>query len=401
MPVVQTPHPPMDASGPVRVLVVHNAYRHTGGEEAVVQSEVGLLRSHGHVVELYQRNNTEISDLGSFRTAKQTLWSMKTSEEIEVVVSKFRPSVIHAHNTFPLISPSLFWAASRANVPTVQTLHNFRLLCVQAMFLRNERVCEDCLGTIPWRGIVRRCYRSSAAESAVLVGMLALHRALGTFSNKVSQFIALNEFCRRKFIEGGLPADRISVKPNFVDIEPSAEGPRAGGLYVGRLSAEKGIGVLVEAAAHLPKAFKIGVYGSGPEQANAEKSSNLVCYGWRSSDELQVAMRNAEFLVMPSLWYENSPRALIEAFASGLPVIASRIGALGELVQDGRTGLLFEAGSSRDLAEKMLWASSHPAEMRRLGKSARAEYESRYSPEPNYEQLMAIYMDVLARRASA
>jgi glycosyltransferase involved in cell wall biosynthesis len=378
-----------------RILVVHNAYQHRGGEDMVVEAEVALLRSKGHAVELYSRHNDEIAAIPRLALARQTLWSNRTVKDAGRVISAFGPDIVHVHNTFPLISPSLYWVAERVGVPVVQTLHNFRLLCPQAMFLRDGQVCEDCLGRIPWRGMTHRCYRGSVAQSGLLAGMLTLHRALGTYPYKVTRFIALNEFSRNKFIEGGLPADRIAVKPNFVDMPPPPEGVRrSGALFVGRLSPEKGIKTLVGAANRVPQ-VSIKVIGTGPDEALLQGLGNVHALGFRDAETVRAAMNQAACLVIPSICYENFPRTLVEAFACGLPAVASRLGAMASLIREGETGLLFEPGSSAALAEKLAWAEAHPDEIIRMGKAARLEYETKYTPEINYRQLMAIYDEAL------
>lgn len=379
----------------MRVLIAHNAYQQRGGEDSVVEAEVDLLRRHGHTVQLYSRHNDEIDALPRASLARQTFWSSRTVEEVSGLIQSFRPDVIHVHNTFPLISPALYWAAFRAGVPVVQTLHNFRLLCPQAMFLRAERVCEDCLGHLPWRGVARRCYRGSAAQTAVLAGMLAVHRGLGTWRNKVTRYIALNAFCRDKFIAGGLPAARLSIKPNFVDMPPVAGGPRRGGLFVGRLSPEKGLDVLLAALDRLAE-LSLPFIGSGLEQSRVGAHPSARMLGSKSQAAVLAAMREAAWLVMPSICYENFPRTLVEAFACGLPVIASRLGAMANLIEDGRTGLLFTPGDVADLARKMAWAEAHPDEMRAMGEHARREYEAKYTPEINYRQLLAIYAEAIS-----
>ncbi len=192
----------------MRVLMVHNAYQQRGGEDSVVESEVALLRQHGHEVHVYERHNDEVNQTPKWRLAVGTIWSSRTVQEVQALIAGFKPDVMHVHNTMPLVSPSVYWAARKLGVPVVQTLHNFRFLCPQAMFVREGKVCEDCLGKVPWRGVMHKCYRDSTIQSTVMAGMLTTHRMLGTFSSKVSKFIALNEFCRAKFIEGGLPAER-------------------------------------------------------------------------------------------------------------------------------------------------------------------------------------------------
>ncbi len=378
-----------------RVLVVHNAYQHRGGEDTVVESEIALLRSHGHEVETWFRSNDDVAGMSSLSLARTTLWSDRTQQELGERIRSFRPDVIHAHNTFPLISPSLYWAAERAGVPVVQTLHNFRLMCLNALFLREGKVCEDCMGHVPWRGVTRACYRGSHAASAALAGMLALHRGLGTYRSKVARYIALNEFCRGKFIQGGLPADRVVVKPNFVDFDAPAPAPRAGLLFVGRLSVEKGVATLAKAMAQLSDAT-LRVAGEGPEAGLLDGVPGVTRLGSQPGEAVRGEMSRALALVVPSIWYENFPRTIVEAFACGLPVIASRIGALADIVTDGETGLLFEPGNPRDLAEKLAWAQAHPERMAELGDKARAQYEAEFSAEVNYRRLMDIYAGVLA-----
>jgi glycosyltransferase involved in cell wall biosynthesis len=379
----------------LRVLFVHNRYQLPGGEDAVVEAEVELLRDRGHDVEAYVRDNRDLDGMRPLDAFAQALWSRRTWDEITGLIARFRPDVVHAHNTFALVSSSACWAASRAGVPVVQTLHNFRLMCAQAMFLRGGEVCEDCLGHVPWRAVVRRCYRDSSLQSAALAATVSVHRALGTYRDRVTRYIALTEFCRRKFVDGGLPAPRIVVKPNFAAVAAPPETPRSGGLYVGRLAPEKGVDTLIAALEMLP-GVTIDVIGAGPEQRKVDAHPRLNVLGWLSHEEIYARMRSASYLVMPSLWYENFPRTLIEAYGNGLPVIASHLGSLLELVDHGSTGLLFKPGSAEALAEQLAWAEAFPDKMRLMGASARRKYEANYTPERNYEQLMAIYEDARA-----
>ena len=388
----------------MKVIFAHNAYQQRGGEDSVVEAEIAMLRQHGHEVIEYRRHNDEITDTSRISVALDTFWSRRTVDEIGKLIAEIKPDVIHSHNTFTLISPSLYWAASKAGVPVVQTLHNFRLLCPQAMFLREGRVCEDCLGKVPWRGVVRACYRDSIAQSTVLAGMTTVHSMLGTWQHKVTRFIALNDFCRNKFIEGGLPADKILVKPNFVDWQEdklffqlaSKRAKDAPFLFVGRLSEEKGISVLMQAAAILDESIVLRVAGDGSEAIQLARVHGVTSLGAVSSDTVRSEMNRALALVMPSICYENFPRTLVEAFACGLPVIASRLGAMAELVKDGETGLLFEASNAADLAEKLRWAQVNPDKMAVMGKNARRKYEAEFTAERNYAQLMAIYQEAIA-----
>jgi glycosyltransferase involved in cell wall biosynthesis len=384
---------PIDRS--LRVLVAHNAYQQRGGEDSVVEAEVALLRAHGHAVELYLRHNDELQGVGPLTAAKTALWSSRTAADLAAILARFKPDVVHAHNTFAVISPSLFGAASRAQVPVVQTLHNFRLLCLNATFLRQGRVCEDCLGRFPWRGVVHRCYHGSAPASAALATLIGVHRALGTYQSEVSRYIALSDFSRTKLIAGGLPGERIVVKPNFVDLPAPVPGrARTGGLFVGRLSPEKGVGVLARAAAARPDTV-IDVVGAGPERESLEGRPGFRLLGWQVPETIHARMREVAYLVAPSICFENCPVAVIEAFACGLPVIASRLGGLAEMVKDGETGLLFEPDNPDDLAQKLAWADAHPEAMAAFGHAARREYQLRYTPERNYEMLMRVYGEAM------
>ena len=373
------------------MLIVHNTYQQRGGEDHAVEAEVLLLRTRGHAVELYVRHNDELREMSALAAARNTVWSSRTQSDLARLIAAFRPDLVHAHNTFALVSPSVYVAVSRARLPVVQTLHNFRLLCLQAMFLRNGQVCEDCLGRAPWRGVLHRCYHGSAPRSAVLAGMIILHRAIGTYQTKVSRYIALTSFSRSKFIAGGLPAARIAVKSNFADVPSLHPGQsRSGGLFVGRLSPEKGTHVLARAAA-IRQSGVVDVLGAGPSRLELEAVPGMRVLGWQPQEGVYARMREASYLVVPSIWYEGFPLTVVEALANGLPVIASRLGALPELVRDGETGLLFEPGNADDLAAKMAWAEGHPDEMLRMGRAARQEYENKYTPARNYEALMSIY----------
>lgn len=380
----------------MKILIAHNAYQHRGGEDAVVEAELALLQRYGHQIEMYRQHNDALNDMPRAAAAASTIWSLRSASDIDALCRRFQPDVIHVHNTFPLISPSLYWAAYRRGVPVVQTLHNFRLLCPQAIFMRDGKTCEDCIGHLPWRAVTRKCYRSSAAQSAVITGMLAVHRAAGTYRHRVTRYIALNRFARDKYIQGGLPAERLRIKPNFA---PSTGLPswnaRSGGLYVGRLSSEKGLDVLAGALWSVPH-VRIEVIGSGPLEPLARQAFKSGYLGYLPLDDIMARMGRAQFLVLPSTCYENSPRTIVEAFSCGLPVIASRLGALADIVQEGVTGLLFNPGDPKDLAEKIAWAAAHPEEMLRMGRAARAEYEAQYTPERNYEMLIAIYEEAIS-----
>jgi glycosyltransferase involved in cell wall biosynthesis len=381
---------------PLRVLIVHNAYLHSGGEDGVVAAEANLLRQHGHHVIEFRRDNQEIAGISAPRLAGQTVWSRRTHADVSRLIRSQCPDVVHVHNTFPLISPSLYWACAKLKVPVIQTLHNFRLACPQAMFLREGKVCEMCLGRTPWAAVVHACYRGSRVQTSVAVAMLLVHKGLRTFDRKVTRYIALSEFGRKKFIEAGLPTDRIVVKPNFVEnaLQPETSG-RGGFLFVGRLSVEKGADVLSDAWGKFGES-SLRVAGMGESGAALSGQTGVLMLGKLSAQQVQSEMRVALALVLPSICFENFPLVLVEAYSSALPVIASRIGALAELVEHGVTGLLFAPGDSADLAQNLQWAAAHPNEMAAMGRNARAVYERLYTPEINHYKLMTIYRSAIA-----
>ena len=377
----------------LRVLVAHNAYRLPGGEDAVVAAEIDLLRRNGHTVIELRRDNAEIDAMGSVALAAQTVWSNATHARARALIQSMRPDVAHIHNTLPLLSPSLHWACSSEGLPVVQTLHNFRLACPQGMFLRDGVACEDCLGRMPWPAVVHRCYRDSLPQTAMLASTLVLHRGLGTWRRKVDRFIALSEFSRSKFIAAGLDPKRIAVKPNFVDDHETREVVRGGFLYVGRLSPEKGLPVLAQATSR-GGVESIRVAGSGPD-SSMEGLPGVQLLGLLGQAALAKEMDGARALVVPSICYETFGRVVVEAYARGLPVIASRIGSLAELVDHGVTGLLFAPGDADELLCAMRWAGAHPAAMSDMGRAARRRYEERYTAAINHRQLLDIYRSVI------
>ncbi len=379
------------------ILMVHNAYQQRGGEDSVVDAEIKLLRSYGHKVVEYRRSNEELNQMSRSSAALQTFWSRGTAHKAAELITLENIDVVHCHNTFPLISPAVYWAAARARVPVVQTLHNFRLICPQALMLRNEAPCEDCVGHVPWRGVMHGCYRNSRLQTGILAGMITAHRVLGTWRDKVTRYIALNEFCRQKFIQGGLPADRIVVKPNFVDAGPApVRIKRLGALYVGRLSHEKGISVLADAMRRLQGRVGLTVVGVGPQADLLANLPGVTLLGALPGNEVMELMRHTQMLVLPSIWYENFPRTLVEAFGCGLPVVASRLGAMPHLIDHDRNGLLFDAGSVNALAAAMDSLASDPQRCAEMGLAARQTYEESLTPEINYKMLMQIYEDALS-----
>jgi glycosyltransferase involved in cell wall biosynthesis len=379
-------------------------YQQAGGEDRVVEAESALLRDHGHEVHHYLDDNDRIEELGKVSAAVEAIWSRRSCRRLSEAIRSNQIEICHFHNTFPLISPAAYYAAQRLGVPVVQTLHNYRIMCPNALLMRQGQICEDCVGRqIVWPGAVRKCYRNSYAASFAAAAVISTHHLLGTWSRQVNRYIALTEFARNKFVQGGLPAEKISVKANFVDPDPG-RGPGDGGyaLFVGRLSPEKGIGTLLEAWDSYGLEAPLRIAGNGPladqVRETASRNANVQWLGEISRSEVLAQMRGASFLVCPSTWYESFGLIIVEAFATGLPVIASDLGALSELIVHEQTGLLFRPGDARDLVAKVRWALTYPDRIDDMRLRARRQYETHYTADRNYVELNAIYDSVLPTR---
>jgi glycosyltransferase involved in cell wall biosynthesis len=392
----------------VRILFAHNRYQNLGGEDLAAKVEMELVESHGHAVDLFEVDNAEIVGIvRSAKTALGTIYSRASKRKFAAKIQTFKPSVVHVFNFFPLLSPSIHYACWEAGVPVVQKVSNFRLICPSALFLREGRVCEDCVGKIvPWPGILHACYRDSWMGSTVVATMLATHRLLGTWEKVVDAYISRTNFSRDKLIEGGFPAEKIAVIPSFAPNPGDTRGDNGRfALFAGRLSPEKGIATLLSAWSRLDDSpILLKVAGDGPlrkEVARLADGRRLQYLGPLSRGEIHALLREAAFLVFPSVCYENFPLSIVDAFACGVPVLASRLGAMEEIIEDRRTGLLFRPGDAEDLASKVEWAWRHPEELARMRPQARAEYLARYTPAQNYKMLIELYSRVTGGKSPA
>lgn len=391
----------------MRVLVIHNLYQQPGGEDFISAAEADLLAAHGHAVEQLVFDNDAIapqrSALDSARLAGMTVWSRQGYATVRDAIHTFRPDVVHFHNTFPLISPAGYYAARAERVPVVQTLHNFRLLCANGLFYRDGHICEDCIGkAVPLPGVVHACYRDSRAASGAVVAMLTAHRTLRTWTRMVDRYIVTGEFLRQKFLKGGLPAEKMAIKPNFVADPSAGDGRGKYALFVGRLSPEKGIRTLLGAWERLGGTIPLKIAGDGPLAADvADAQRRLPGIEWLgrlSPAAVTTAMQNAALLVFPSEWYEGQPRTILESFATGTPVVAANLGAMGELIREGHTGVHFTPGDPGDLARAVTDLFARPADLARMRAGARADFEAYYSAEANYHGLIDIYAAVSTER---
>jgi glycosyltransferase involved in cell wall biosynthesis len=388
----------------MKILIGHNHYQTHGGEDAVVASEAALLRDNGENVVLYERNNKELDGLDPLKKAVHLTrlgHSTEVYRQLRELLRRERPHVAHFHNIFYMMTPAVYGACRDEGVPVVQSLHNFRLMCVNGLFFRDGHVCEDCVARGRWEGIRHRCLRSSALMSGAVSNAVASHWRKGTWLKTVTRYIVASEFARGKYVAAGIPSEKIFTKPNFLYPDPGVRRKTADYfLYVGRLSHEKGVEVLLEAWRSLPD-VKLKILGSGPlEQklkafANDHKMAQVEFVGFADQSRYDAHMRGARAIVIPSVCYENFPRILAEAFAYGVPVVASRLGSLAELVEEGKTGVLIEAGNASELSRAVRWYCDNPMEVERMGHYARQTFEQKYSARVNYERLMQIYQKTI------
>lgn len=386
----------------MKILIAHNYYQYSGGEDGVVAAEFQLLLTHGHDVELYSVTNDSIRGLyAKVCTALTTAYSNKARLNFMDKIRSFRPDLVHIHNFFPLLTPSIYDACRNLNIPVVQTLHNYRTICCGAYLLRDGIVCEDCLNSTPYLGIWHRCYRNSFIASATLAHMISFHHDRKTWHTKVDAFISLTSFSKNVFVKSGFPASRIFVKPNFISgsLPIRQQAKREGALFVGRLSDEKGIKTLLEAWKNIPYTLKIA--GDGPLRTLVEENqgTHLKYLGSLKPSEVREEMASSAFLVMPSIWYEGFPMVLVESFACGLPVVVSKLGSMAEIVSDGINGLHFFPGDSSSLKEKVEWAVQNLDELDAMGRNAFDTYSIKYTADINYNLLMNIYSTAINNRS--
>lgn len=389
----------------MKVLTVHNRYQQRGGEDVVVEMESRILREHGHEVISLCRDNAEIPASGlvsKLRYARDAFWSRDTYNCVRDLIRKTKPTIAHVHNTVFVVSPSVYSACKGEGIPVVQTLHNFRLLCPPSTFLRDGQVCRDCVSSSLLEGVRHGCYRGSRCQTAFLASILAVHRRAGTLSSAIDTYIALSEFSRGVFIESGFDPERVVVKNNSVaDPGPPLRTRQPYAVFVGRLVPEKGVRTLLRAWQLLPE-IHLKIVGSGSLEtelksyAAAMHMSNVSFLGDCDHARAVDTIRNARMMVFPSEWYEGHPLSILEAFASGVPVVGSHLGVMLDLIEPDVTGWFFEAGNADHLAAVTRRVWNDEALLWRCGVNARKAYTAKYHPAASYERLMEIYENTIA-----
>lgn len=390
----------------MKILICHNYYQNRGGEGQAVFKEKELLESKKHRVILFSKDNQEIDNYTFIQETRlfcETVFSRSVYKKVIEIVKEEKPDIAHVHNVFPLISPSVYYALKKMNVPVVQTVHNYRFLCPNALFLNNKgEICERCKEGNFFNAVVGKCYRDNYLQTSGMAFVLCLHRKLKTFTNKIDIFISPSNFLKKKLIEGRIREEKVVVKPHFIkcgEIKPSYEFDNYA-VYMGRLSREKGLFTLLRAWEGIT-GFTLKIMGDGAIRNELEnfviqkKIKNVEFLGFIGGPKRFGILKKAMFMIFPSEWYENFPYTIIESFACGTPVIASKIGAITELIKEGQNGSLFESGNSDDLAEKISYLHENSGKALRMGRYARKCVEEKYSAEKNYSKLMAIYKKVI------
>ncbi len=383
----------------MKILFIHNRYKQFGGEEVAVEQESELLSAKGHAVKVLFFDNEKLTSFYSkLTTALQAIYNFSSARKAKKAIKEFSPDIIHVHNLFFSASPSVLYVSKRNKIPVILTLHNYRLVCSNALLLRDNKVCELCVNKrLPLHGIRYKCYHNSMAASALVTAITGTHKLLNTWKNKVSVYIALNEFSRNRFLQSSLelPAGKMVTKPNFVfDPGEGDAGRDEFFLFTGRIVKEKGVETLLNSFAAMQDK-KLVIIGDGPERISLQEQFksclNIEFRGYLNKPDVLTAMKRSKACICPSLWYEGSPLTILEAFATGTPVIASNLGSMKETIKDGYNGLHFIAGDINDLRAKVELLIQLTTNNKDLYKNARQTYLEKYHPEVHYNSIINIY----------
>lgn len=381
-----------------KVLIVHNYYQIPGGEDTVVHNEKKLLEQHGHKVYLYTRHNNELTTLGVFGKIIllfSCIFNLRTFKDIKKIIRDEHIDVVHVHNTLPLISTSVYYAAIKCNVPVIQTIHNFRFLCPAATFYRSGHICEDCLKKGLHCSILHRCYRNSFLQTFVCVLNTWIHRHTGIL--KKVYFICLTDFTKNKLILlKNIEPRKVFVKPNFTfgfddksEKKQSKSGTRNFFLYIGRLEEIKGVDILIEAFNCMPdKELHIAGCGLNDYYYKKKAADNIKFLGFLNRQELSDQLYHSTAVIVPSQCYETFGMSIIESYSKCVPVIVGDIGNISKLVDDGITGLKFKY----DDIDSLINCINSVGVIRR--ENCYKKFLNDFSPESNYKFLISIYDDI-------
>ena len=389
----------------MKVLVVHNRYKDRTGEDSVFDREVSLLRAHSNQVDIWTVDNRAVkagTALEKISLAKSTIWSRKANKELSEKLLVAKPDIVHVHNTLPLLSPSIFHACHRANIPVVHTLHNYRLICPSNTLFRDGQICEKCVSGTLLNSVRYGCYRSSRTQTAAVAAMLQYHRWINTWSHRIDGYIALSEFQKTKIVASGIAEDKIYIKPNFIESIPQETTKVEFGsyyLFVGRLIDEKGVRLLIEGYKKANSKYPLIIMGPGYLQEMVTQAAledeRIKYVGIQSKEDVLSWMKGAIALLFPSVWHECSPMTILEAFSCSLPVICSSLGALLDMVEHQKTGYIFSPASAKELTEAIIWVENNKQSWLFLKQHIIQRISTTYFKEENYKRLIQIYEQVI------
>lgn len=385
----------------MRIVLVHNYYKESGGEDQVFINEKNLLIRNGHKVFTYERKNKlELNSLFSkVKIFFQVHYNRSSKKQFHHFIKLNNPDLVHVHNFFPLITPSIYDACVEEGIPVIQTLHNFRLICPTSILMHNGKIYRKSIEKGAYSSIIDKVYKKSYLGTYAVSRMIEFHKNNGTWENKVDKFIALTTFSKSIYVEAGFPKKKISIKPNFFQKKVKLQkNKRSGALYVGRISPEKGIKTLISAWQGINYPLKI--VGDGPliSEITSANNSSIKSIGALSQNKVMEEMSKASFLILPSLCYEGFPMVILESFANSLPVIASDHGSISEIITNNKNGLLFEPGDSIQLKKKVKWMFENPEACMKMGMNAKIEYDTKYTPDNNYNKLIQIYNNTIQNK---
>ena len=390
----------------MRILIIHNRYQQRGGEDSVFENESSLLKKYGNSVEQLIFSNEEInSPISKIKAGISSIYNKSSAKKLDNKIQIFKPDIIHVHNFFPIASPSIFYESQKHNIPIVMTLHNYRLICPNALLFRDGKVCEECINKeFAINGVMNGCYRDSKLQTFALATMSYLHKKTKTWENRVDKYIALTNFAKNKILNSSLKLKekQITIKPNYVNDHGFELNKDDYLIFIGRLSKEKGVDILLNAFKNSKR--KIVIIGSGPMKDIVEEYSknyqNIEYLGFQQMDVIIQKLKKAKALIFTSVWYEGMPMTILESLSTGTPVVSTDIGGPAEIITNNKTGLIYKVGDVEDLQNSIEKLYSDNDFFKNLCINARKEFEDKFSEKQNYQKLINIYKEVIDEKKS-
>jgi glycosyltransferase involved in cell wall biosynthesis len=410
----------------MRILLVNKYFHPAGGPETLLFDSMEKLESLGHTVipfsmqhpknvkseyEKYFVSNVDYDNYSKLpwdmaKTAINFIFNLEAKKKMEQLIIDTKPDIAHLHNIYHQISPSILIPLKKHNIPVIMTLHDFKLVCPNYTFLRNEKTCEECQGKHFYKAIKYRCVKNSYLKSTISALEMYLHKVFGIYEKNADCFMVLSRFSQQRFIQYGIPQEKMFFLPAPVDTErlkPQRVSKKDYILFFGRLVERNGISTLVKAMKHIPE-IRLKIAGDGELKSflenyiSQEKIENISLLGFLSREDLKREISNSNFTVFPNHCYHLCPSSILESFAFAKPVIGSNLGSVPELIEDGITGLLFEPKNEKELAQKIRYLCENPKVVKEMGRNARRKVEENYSAERYYPRLLGLYERLIEKK---